>query len=159
MAVAGLRVSNFFLKLNSRVGEGWGQARNHYFSLCCRSVQGLRRKKCTQTIIGAYIRADYNLEILGQKWRALTNFLALRNCQNLGTQKNYPVLLTIGRILGTVAEKTGWLDGACGSFYFFIIHFSRRNSINYKRFFKLAESPIFFNVSNSYEETMNSTHR
>jgi hypothetical protein len=59
--------------------------------------------------MGVYIRADYNLEILGQKWRALTNFLALSNCQNLGTQKNIPVSLTIGRILGTVAENTGWL--------------------------------------------------
>jgi hypothetical protein len=44
-------------------------------------------EKKNQTIIGAYLRADYNLEILGQKWRALTNFLALRNCQNLGTEK------------------------------------------------------------------------
>jgi hypothetical protein len=51
------------------------------------------------------------LEILGQKWRALTNFLALRNRQNLGTRKNNPVTLSIGRILGTVAENTGWQYG------------------------------------------------
>ena len=46
-------------------------------------------------MIKAYIRADYNLEILGQKWRALTNFLALRYRQNLLLGKNNDVLLTI----------------------------------------------------------------
>jgi hypothetical protein len=57
------------------------------------------------------MRADYNLEILGQKWQALPNFLALRNRQNLGTRKNNPVSLTICQILGIVAENTGWLMG------------------------------------------------
>jgi hypothetical protein len=53
--------------------------------------------------------ADYILEILGQKWRALTNFLAFRNRQNLVLGKNNQVSLTIGQILGTAAENTGWL--------------------------------------------------
>ena len=35
--------------------------------------------------------------------------LSIGNRQNLGTRKNNPVSLTIGRILGTVAENTGWL--------------------------------------------------
>jgi hypothetical protein len=35
--------------------------------------------KCNQTITGPTYGADYILEILGQKWRALPNFLALRN--------------------------------------------------------------------------------
>ena len=48
--------------------------------VCCRSVQELRRKKIVIRYHRGlyYIRADYNnLEILGQKWRALTNYLAL----------------------------------------------------------------------------------
>jgi hypothetical protein len=53
--------------------------------------------------------ADYILEILGQKWGALPNFLALRNRQNLVLGKNNQVSLTIGQILGTAAENTGWL--------------------------------------------------
>jgi hypothetical protein len=44
-----------------------------------------------------------------QKWRALPNFLALRNRQNLVLGKNDQVLLKIGQILGTAAENTGWL--------------------------------------------------
>ena len=52
---------------------------------------------------------NYNVVLKGQNWWALTIFLALRNHQNLGTQNNNPVLLMIGRILGTVAENTGWL--------------------------------------------------
>jgi len=35
--------------------------------------------------------ADYNLEILGQKWRALRNHLALRNRRNLVLGKNNQV--------------------------------------------------------------------
>ena len=57
-------------------------------------------------MIKPYIRADYNLEILGQKWWALTNCLALRNRQNLVLGKNNQVLLTIGQILGTIADNT-----------------------------------------------------
>jgi hypothetical protein len=53
----------------------------------------------------------------------------------------------------------GLFNHACGMFYSFIIAFSRRNSISYKKSFKLAESPIFYNISNSYVETENSTHR
>jgi hypothetical protein len=49
----------------------------------CHSAQGLRRKKCNQTIIEPYIRADYNLEIPSQKWWALTKCLRLKNPQNL----------------------------------------------------------------------------
>ncbi len=78
--------------------------RNPFFLISCHRVQGLHRKKCNQTIIEPYIRADYNLEILGQKWRALTNCLALRICQNLVLGKNNQVSLTIGQILGTIAE-------------------------------------------------------
>ena len=60
--------------------------------------------------IGAYIRADYNyLAILGQKWRALRNHLALKNRQNLVLGNINPVSLTIGRILETAAENTGRL--------------------------------------------------
>ncbi len=66
-------------------------------------------KKCNQTITGPTYGADYILEILGQKWGALPNFLALRNCQNLVLGKNNQVLLTIGQILGTAAENTRWL--------------------------------------------------
>ena len=66
-------------------------------------------KNRNQTIIEPYIRADYNLEILGQKWRALTNCLVLRNRQNLVLGKNNQVSLTIGQILGTIAYNTGWL--------------------------------------------------
>jgi hypothetical protein len=73
---------------------------------CCRSVQGLRKKNRNQTMIEAYICADYNLEILGQKWWALTNSLALRNCQNLVLGKNNQVLLMIGQILGIIADNT-----------------------------------------------------
>ena len=54
--------------------------------------------------------ADYILEILGQKWGALPNFLALRNCQNLVLGKNNQVSLTIGQILESAAENTGWLS-------------------------------------------------
>jgi hypothetical protein len=46
------------------------------------------------------------LKILGQKWWALPNFLALRNRQNLVLGKNNQVSLTIGQILGTAAENT-----------------------------------------------------
>jgi hypothetical protein len=46
-----------------------------------------------QTIIEAYIHADYNMEILGQKWRALTNFLALKKLSNSSTQKKISALL------------------------------------------------------------------
>jgi hypothetical protein len=46
-----------------------------------------------QTIIEAYIHADYNMEILGQKWRALTNFLALKKLSNYSTQKKISALL------------------------------------------------------------------
>ena len=67
-------------------------------------------KKCNQTITGPAYGADYILEILGQKWGALPNFLALRNCQNLVLGKNNQVSLTIGQILGTAAENTGWLN-------------------------------------------------
>ena len=42
-----------------------------------------------QTIIEAYIHADYNMEILGQKWRALTNFLALKKLSNSRLRKKY----------------------------------------------------------------------
>ena len=83
--------------------------RNPFFLISCHRVQGLHRKNRNQTIIELYIRADYNLEILGQKWRALTNCLALRICQNLVLGKNNQVLLTIGQILGTIADNTGWL--------------------------------------------------
>ena len=55
------------------------------------------------------------MEILGQKWRALPNFRALRNRQNLVLGKNNQVSLTIGQILGTAAENTGWL--ACAVTY------------------------------------------
>jgi len=44
-------------------------------------------KKYEQTAIGAYIRADYNVEILGQKRWALKRFLAFKNSQNLGLGK------------------------------------------------------------------------
>jgi hypothetical protein len=67
--------------------------------------------KCNQTIWGLH-GADYVLEILGQKWRALRNHLALRNRQNLVLGKNNQVSLTIGQILGTAAENTGWLYGS-----------------------------------------------
>jgi len=40
-----------------------------------------------------------------------TNFLALRNRQNLVLGKNNQVSLTIGQIFGTAAENTGWLRG------------------------------------------------
>ena len=66
--------------------------------------------KCNQTIMGPTYGADYILEILGQKWRAVRNHLALRNRQNLVLGKNYQVSLTIGQILGTAAENTGWLN-------------------------------------------------
>ncbi len=66
-------------------------------------------KKCNQTITGPTYGADYILEILGQKWRALPNFRALRNRQNLVLGKNNQVSLTIGQILGAAAENTGWL--------------------------------------------------
>ncbi len=69
-----------------------------------------------QTITEPYIRADYNLELLGQKWRALTNCLALRNRQNLVLRKNNPVSLTIGQILGTIAYNTGWPIWQCRSY-------------------------------------------
>ncbi len=65
--------------------------------------------KCNQTMTGPTYGADYILEILGQKWRALRNHHALRNCQNLVLGKSNQVLLTIGQILGTAAENTGWL--------------------------------------------------
>jgi hypothetical protein len=52
------------------------------------------------------------LEILGQKWQALPNFLVLRNRQKLVLGKNNQVSLTIGQILGTAAENTGWLKGS-----------------------------------------------
>jgi len=68
-------------------------------------------KKCNQTITGPTYGADYVLEILGQKWGALPNFLALRNRQNLVLGKNNQVSLTIDQILGTAAENTGWLLG------------------------------------------------
>jgi hypothetical protein len=45
-----------------------------------------------QTIIEAYIHADYNMEILGQKWRALTNFLALKKLSNSRLRKIYQLL-------------------------------------------------------------------
>jgi len=64
--------------------------------------------KCNQTITGPTYGADYILEILGQKWRALRNHHALRNRQNLVLGKNNQVSLTIGQILGTAAENTGW---------------------------------------------------
>jgi len=83
--------------------------RHPFFLISCHSVQGLHRKNRNQTIIEPYIRADYNLEILGQKWRALTNCLALRNRQYLVLGKNNQVSLTIGQILGTIAYNTGWL--------------------------------------------------
>jgi len=67
--------------------------------------------KCNQTITGPAHGADYILEILGQKWRALRNHLALRNRQNLVLGKNNQVSLTIGQILGTAAKNTGWLVG------------------------------------------------
>ena len=53
--------------------------------------------------------ADYILEILGQKWGALPNFLALRNHQKCSTWNNNQVSLMIGQILRTAAENTGWL--------------------------------------------------
>ena len=62
--------------------------------------------KCNQTITGPTYGADYVLEILGQKWRALRNNLALRNRQNLVLGKNNQVSLTIGQILGTIAYRT-----------------------------------------------------
>ena len=65
-------------------------------------------KNHEQTAFGAYIRADYNLEILGQKWRALKHFVLLEIVK-FWTRKNNQVSLTIGRILGTIAENTGWL--------------------------------------------------
>ena len=43
-------------------------------------------------------------------WRALTNFFALRNRQNLVLRKNNQVSLTIGQILGTIADNTRWLQ-------------------------------------------------
>ncbi len=98
--------------MNSEVGEEWGQGRNHSFSLCCRTIvsRDSAEKKFNQTITGpTTYGADYILEILGQKWRALPNFLALRNRQNLVLGKNNQVSLTIGQILGTAAENTGWL--------------------------------------------------
>ncbi len=67
-------------------------------------------KNRNQTIIEPYIHANYNLEILGQKWRALTNCLALRNHQNLVLGKNNQVSLAIGQILKTIADNTGWLQ-------------------------------------------------
>jgi hypothetical protein len=39
----------------------------------------------------------------------IKTLLAFRNRQNLGLGKNNQVSLTIGRILGTIAENTGWL--------------------------------------------------
>jgi hypothetical protein len=61
-------------------------------------------------MMGPTYVADYIMEILGQKWWALRNNLALRNRQNLVLGKNNQVsLLTIGQILGTAAENTGWL--------------------------------------------------
>jgi hypothetical protein len=84
--------------------------RNPFFLISCHSVQALRRKNHNQTIIQPYIRADYNLDTLGQKWRALTNCVALRNHQNLVLGKNNQVSLTIGQILGTIADNTGWLQ-------------------------------------------------
>jgi hypothetical protein len=59
--------------------------------------------------MGPTYGADYILEILGQKWWAVRNHLALRNRQNLVLGKNNQVSLTIGQILGTAAENTGWL--------------------------------------------------
>jgi hypothetical protein len=59
--------------------------------------------------MGPTYGADYVLEILRQKWRALRNHLALRNRKNLVLGKNNQVSLTIGQILGTAAENTGWL--------------------------------------------------
>jgi len=69
-------------------------------------------KYCKYTANKAYIRADYNVEILIKKWQALTNFLASRKQENLGMVigKNNRVLLTIGMILRNIAGDTGWLD-------------------------------------------------
>ncbi len=74
-------------------------------------------KICNQTITGPTYGADYILEILGQKWRALPNFIALRNRQNLVLGKNNQVSLTIGLILGTAAENTGWFITVCPVFF------------------------------------------
>jgi hypothetical protein len=75
-------------------------------------------KKCNQTITGPTYGADYILEIVGQKWRALPNFIALRNRQNLVLGKNNQVSLTIGLILGTAAENTGWFITVSVQFFF-----------------------------------------
>ena len=47
----------------------------------------------------------------------LPNFLALRNRQNLVLGKHNQVSLTIGQILGTAAENTGWLYCHVGLFF------------------------------------------
>jgi hypothetical protein len=88
------------------VGAGLETIISHFVVVVSRDST---EKKCNQTITGPTYGADYILEILSQKWRALPNFLALRNCQNLVLGKNNQVSLTIGQILGTDAENTGWL--------------------------------------------------
>jgi hypothetical protein len=92
------------------VDGGRGKARetilSHFVVVVSRDSA---EKKCNQTITGHTYGADYILEIFGQKWRSLPNFLALRNRQNLVGGKNNQVSLTIGQILGTAAKNTGWL--------------------------------------------------
>ena len=76
-------------------------------------------KKCNQTITGPTYGADYILEILGQKWRALPNFLALRNRQNLVLEKIIKSRLRLVRfselLLGDENDNnqlaTGAMDG------------------------------------------------
>jgi hypothetical protein len=47
--------------------------------------------------------------------RTLIVVFLLKTCQNLVLVKNNQVLLTIGQILGTAAEKTGWLTCSPGA--------------------------------------------
>jgi hypothetical protein len=88
------------------VGAGLETILSHFVVVVSRDST---EKKCNQTITGPTYGADSILEILSQKWRALPNFLALRNRQNLVLGKNNQVSLKIGQILGTAAENTGWL--------------------------------------------------
>jgi hypothetical protein len=57
-----------------------------------------------QTIIEAYIHADYNMEILGQKWRALTNFLALKKLSNSRLRKISALLAGFSELLLKIIE-------------------------------------------------------
>jgi hypothetical protein len=62
---------------------------------------------------------SYSRKPTGQEFfvpaRTLIVVFLLKTCQNLVLVKNNQVSLTIGQILGTAAEKTGWLTCSPGA--------------------------------------------